>query len=195
MLLVTLVVAVQYSFWGNYLPRVFPLHLRGTGESFAMSIGGRVLAPFAALATTQLSNVMPGANPTLKLAHSMALVAVVAIAVRACSLSRWLPEPARRTPGGLTMSAASTYLLDNASEKAGTRMDVLARLFDADHAPRARRRRDSRPDGAAWKSAAAAAAWRAGWRSASGPQGTCCAPTSTRASSSRDARPRPRISK
>jgi ubiquinone/menaquinone biosynthesis C-methylase UbiE len=28
------------------------------------------------------------------------------------------------------MSAASTYLLDNASEKAGTRMDVLARLYD-----------------------------------------------------------------
>src|SRR5262249_17315346 len=25
----------QMSFWGNYLPRVFPLHLRGTGESFA----------------------------------------------------------------------------------------------------------------------------------------------------------------
>ena len=23
----------QFSFWGNYLPRVFPLHLRGTGES------------------------------------------------------------------------------------------------------------------------------------------------------------------
>jgi SAM-dependent methyltransferase len=29
------------------------------------------------------------------------------------------------------MNAASTYLLDNASERAGTRMDVLARLFDA----------------------------------------------------------------
>ena len=28
------------------------------------------------------------------------------------------------------MSAASTYLLDNANEKAGTRMDVLARLYD-----------------------------------------------------------------
>ena len=29
------------------------------------------------------------------------------------------------------MSAESTYLLDNASAKAGTRMDVLARLYDA----------------------------------------------------------------
>jgi len=96
-LLVTLVVAIQYSYWGNYLPRVFPLHLRGTGESFAMSIGGRVLAPFTVLATTQLSNVMPGANPTLKLAHSMALVAVVAT-LCALVLVRWLPEPAAELP-------------------------------------------------------------------------------------------------
>ena len=55
MLVVTLVVGLQYSFWGNYLPRVFPLHLRGTGESFAMSFGARVLAPFTALLTPQLS--------------------------------------------------------------------------------------------------------------------------------------------
>jgi MFS family permease len=89
---VTLVVGVQYSFWGNYLPRIFPLHLRGTGQSFAMSIGGRVLAPFTALATTQLSNAMPGATPTLKLAHAMALVAV-AVTVCALLLSRSLPEP------------------------------------------------------------------------------------------------------
>ena len=33
----------QFSFWGNYIPRVFPVHLRGTGESFAANIGGRVL--------------------------------------------------------------------------------------------------------------------------------------------------------
>jgi len=25
----------QFSFWGNYLPRVYPVHLRGTGEGFA----------------------------------------------------------------------------------------------------------------------------------------------------------------
>ena len=33
----------QFSFWGNYLPRVYPLHLRGTGESFAANIGGRLI--------------------------------------------------------------------------------------------------------------------------------------------------------
>jgi len=29
----------QFSFWGNYLPRVFPTYLRGTGESFAANVG------------------------------------------------------------------------------------------------------------------------------------------------------------
>jgi len=96
-LLVTLVVGVQYSFWGNYLPRVFPLHLRGTGESFAISIGARVIAPFTALATPLLSNVMPGATPTLKLAHAMALIAVL-VTLCALGLSRWLPEPPAELP-------------------------------------------------------------------------------------------------
>ncbi len=38
-----LVTVAQFSFWGNYLPRVYPLHLRGTGESFAANIGGRLM--------------------------------------------------------------------------------------------------------------------------------------------------------
>ena len=38
----------QFSFWGNYIPLVFPLHLRGTGESFAANIGGRVIGTAAA---------------------------------------------------------------------------------------------------------------------------------------------------
>jgi MFS family permease len=96
-LVVTMVVAVQYSFWGNYLPRVFPLHLRGTGESFAMTFGARTFAPFMALVTANLATVMPGATATLKLAHSMALVAVVATVI-ALIASRWLPEPAAELP-------------------------------------------------------------------------------------------------
>jgi hypothetical protein len=32
-----LLTVAQFSFWGNYLPRVYPTHLRGTGESFAAS--------------------------------------------------------------------------------------------------------------------------------------------------------------
>src|SRR5262249_47996025 len=29
----------QFSFWGNYLPRMYPVYLRGTGESFAANVG------------------------------------------------------------------------------------------------------------------------------------------------------------
>src|SRR3954469_7460649 len=44
-------VVAQFSFWGNYIPLVFPLHLRGTGESFAANIGGRILGTMAAWIT------------------------------------------------------------------------------------------------------------------------------------------------
>ncbi|HET9474935.1 MAG TPA: MFS transporter [Steroidobacteraceae bacterium] len=93
----SVLVSAQYSFWGNYLPRVFPLHLRGTGAAFGASIGGRVIAPMAALATTQLSNLVPGASPTAKLATSMALV-VVTFTLLALLLSTRLPEPAPELP-------------------------------------------------------------------------------------------------
>jgi MFS family permease len=94
---VALLASAQWSFWGNYLPRVFPLHLRGTGESFAINVGGRVLAPLAAIATTQLSNVLPGATASVKLASSMAVIAVTATAC-ALLLVRHLPEPAAALP-------------------------------------------------------------------------------------------------
>ncbi len=42
----------QFSFWGNYLPTLYPTHLRGTGESFAANVGGRMLGTSAALITT-----------------------------------------------------------------------------------------------------------------------------------------------
>ena len=38
----------QFSFWGNYLPRMYPTYLRGTGESFAANVGGRMIGTFAA---------------------------------------------------------------------------------------------------------------------------------------------------
>ena len=60
---VGLMTVAQFSFWGNYLPRMYPTHLRGTGESFAANIGGRMIGTSAALLTTQLANVMPGAGP------------------------------------------------------------------------------------------------------------------------------------
>ena len=52
----------QFSFWGNYIPLVFPLHLRGTGESFAANIGGRVIGTAAAWFTITLSESRPAGS-------------------------------------------------------------------------------------------------------------------------------------
>jgi MFS family permease len=83
----------QLSFWGNYLPRVYPTHLRGTGEGFAANIGGRMLGTSFALVTTQLVNYMPGATPSIHLAYAAAIVvAFVYAAGLVCSF--FLPEPA-----------------------------------------------------------------------------------------------------
>lgn len=92
--LVSLVVVAQFSFWGNYLPRVFPTHLRGTGESFATNIGGRVIGTAAALLTTQLANVMPGKNASSQLAYAAASVAVLVFVIGLIG-SFWLPEPTK----------------------------------------------------------------------------------------------------
>ena len=78
----------QFSFWGNYLPRVYPLHLRGTGESFAANIGGRMLGTSAALLTTTIVPMMPN--------NSVALAACVVgggVYLAGTLLSFWLPEP------------------------------------------------------------------------------------------------------
>jgi len=82
----------QFSFWGNYLPRMYPTHLRGTGEGFAANIGGRMLGTGFAFVTTQLVNVMPGTTPQMKLAYSAAGVAAFVYAA-GLICSYLLPEP------------------------------------------------------------------------------------------------------
>src|SRR5438552_2672024 len=69
-----LLTVAQFSYWGNYLPRVYPTYLRGTGESFAANIGGRMVGTSAALLTTNLANVMPGGNGFTKLAYAASTV-------------------------------------------------------------------------------------------------------------------------
>ncbi|MEQ1909066.1 MAG: MFS transporter [Vicinamibacterales bacterium] len=82
----------QFSFWGNYLPRVYPTHLRGTGESFAANVGGRMIGTCAALVTTSLVPSMWGGSVPIKLAHAAAIVGTTAYII-AVIASRWLPEP------------------------------------------------------------------------------------------------------
>jgi MFS family permease len=81
-----------HSFWGNYLPRVYPTRLRGTGESFAANIGGRAIGVSAALMTTTLSNVMPGSGHAAQLAYSAGTVAILFLVLGSIG-TYWLPEP------------------------------------------------------------------------------------------------------
>ena len=92
MLLAGICTVGQLSFWGNYLPRVYPTHLRGTGEGFAANIGGRMLGTGFAFVTTQLTNVMPGATPAMRLAYASAAVALFVYAGGLIA-SALLPEP------------------------------------------------------------------------------------------------------
>ena len=82
----------QLSFWGNYLPRVFPTHLRGTGEGFAANIGGRMIGTSFAFVTTQLVNVVPGATPNARLALAATMVAAF-VYTGGLICSFFLPEP------------------------------------------------------------------------------------------------------
>ena len=91
---VGLATIAQFSFWGNYLPRVYPTYLRGTGDSFAANVGGRMIGTCAALVTTQLVNVMPGGTPPVRLAYAAAVVGT-AVYVVGFATSFWLPEPTR----------------------------------------------------------------------------------------------------
>ena len=84
----------QFSFWGNYLPRVYPTYLRGTGESFAANVGGRMVGTSAAIVTTTIVASMPGMTAPIRLAQASAIVGTSAYVIGFIA-SFWLPEPAR----------------------------------------------------------------------------------------------------
>lgn len=84
----------QFSFWGNYIPKVFPTYLRGTGESFAANVGGRMIGTAAALVTTALAGSMPGGSPSTQMAYAAAVVGLLVYAV-GFAASFFLPEPGR----------------------------------------------------------------------------------------------------
>jgi MFS family permease len=82
----------QFSFWGNYLPRVYPVHLRGTGESFAANIGGRLVGTSFAWVTATLAVTTDRAYAPTKVALVAAAVGFsVYLVGLICSF--WLPEP------------------------------------------------------------------------------------------------------
>jgi hypothetical protein len=88
-----LLIVAQFSYFGEFLPKVFPLHLRGTGGSFATNVGGRMIGTSAAFLTTNvIAPSMPGASTFDKVAFAAGIVGT-AVFVIGFILSFLLPEP------------------------------------------------------------------------------------------------------
>jgi len=87
-----LLTVAQFSYWGNYLPLVYPTYLRGTGEAFAANIGGRMLGTSAALLVTSIVQFMPGGTASRQLGYAAGIVGLLSY-VMGFVASFWLPEP------------------------------------------------------------------------------------------------------
>jgi MFS family permease len=87
-----LLTVAQFSFLSEFLPRVFPMHLRGTGGSFATNFGGRMLGTMAATLNTEvLAGLFTGTKPMqVAMAAGAIGAAVYLIALIASFL---LPHP------------------------------------------------------------------------------------------------------
>ncbi len=90
-----LLTVAQFSYFGEYLPKVFPLHLRGTGGSFATNVGGRMIGTSMAFVTTSLvAPMLAGTGPVLPM-HVAQAAGIVATTIAAISflVGFLLPEP------------------------------------------------------------------------------------------------------
>jgi MFS family permease len=88
-----LMVVAQFSYFGEYLPKVFPLHLRGTGGSFATNVGGRMIGTSAAFLTTNIIAPMIGGKTTFDQVAIAAGIVGTAVFAIALALTFLLPEP------------------------------------------------------------------------------------------------------
>jgi hypothetical protein len=81
-----LVVVAQFSYLGEYLPKVFPMHLRGTGGSFATNVGGRMIGTSMALVTANLIAPMISGDAAPKPIHIAQAAGYVACTMAVLSL-------------------------------------------------------------------------------------------------------------
>ena len=91
-----LLTVAQFSYFGEYLPKVFPLHLRGTGGSFATNVGGRMIGTsMAILNTSWLAPLLAGGAQAVKPMHVALAAGYIAtsMAVIAFLVGFFLPEP------------------------------------------------------------------------------------------------------
>jgi MFS family permease len=91
-----LLTVAQFSFWGNYLPTVYPIHLRGTGESFAANIGGRMIGTSFAWVSSELARNLRFGSDAMNSAYAAAAIGLFVYAVGSVACF-FLPEPKEAT--------------------------------------------------------------------------------------------------
>src|SRR5207253_6656160 len=69
-----LLTVAQFSFLSEFLPRVFPMHLRGTGGSFATNFGGRMVGTMAATLNTEFLSRMFDGSPPMQVASAAGVI-------------------------------------------------------------------------------------------------------------------------
>jgi hypothetical protein len=74
------------------MPKMFPLHLRGTGGSFATNVGGRMIGTSAAFLTSNLIAPMFKGSPFDQMAQAAGYVGL-SIVVLSLIFGAFLPEP------------------------------------------------------------------------------------------------------
>jgi MFS family permease len=89
-----LCIVSQFSYFGEYLPKVFPVQLRGTGGAFATNVGGRMIGTSAAFLTTNLIAplITVGSNPFEKVAYAAGVTGLLVFAIGFLA-SFFLPQP------------------------------------------------------------------------------------------------------
>jgi hypothetical protein len=89
-----LCIVAQFSYFGEYLPKVFPVHLRGTGAAFATNVGGRMVGTAAAFLTTNIiaPRLTVGSNPFETVAYAAGVTGLLVFGV-GFLVSFFLPEP------------------------------------------------------------------------------------------------------
>ncbi|MSR30507.1 MAG: MFS transporter [Gemmataceae bacterium] len=88
-----LCIVAQFSYFGEYLPKVFPVHLRGTGGAFATNVGGRMIGTSAAFFTTSVIAPMFTMGSTFERVAMAAGVTGLLVFVLGFLASFFLPEP------------------------------------------------------------------------------------------------------
>jgi MFS family permease len=69
-----LLTVAQFSFLSEFLPRVFPMHLRGTGGAFATNFGGRMIGTMAATLNTGFLSTFFTGIPPLRVAAAAGVI-------------------------------------------------------------------------------------------------------------------------